>query len=945
MTAPRENLKSQAASIRFGLEPQICILDVETTGFDPGRDDIIEIAILRMDGPDLVDEFSTFVRPRSAISPYITELTSITNEQVADAPFITELAPQIRAFVQDAPILAHNASFDQSFVEASCGIFEGPWLDSIEIARIAFPSLRAHSQDALVAEFMPEKADGLHRAINDVRALARIWRLSLVAVSQLDPTVVDAMARVALPDRWPLGAWIAMIADWQRGSASRKPKQMDLRAFRAGQVKPDKQPDFLDAYECPSLEFPDFTEVEAALGQDGIAKAMYPAFEQRQEQIDMAIEVNDAFTASRHLAVEAGTGVGKSLAYLVPAALVALRNSITIGIGTKTNALTDQLMKKELPLLCEALGGTLRYTALKGYEHYLCLAKLEAQLRELTLEPYEVCVALAWIATHPWGDLESLNFYWKSDARWTLNASSLECNKRRCRYYPHLCYVHGARQRARSSHIVVTNHALLFRDNASSGALLPPIRYLILDEAQGVESEARRQLATTVASDEIRRDLAHLNRPHTGLVAQLRRALASTAIDSNKVQEVLARFEACLAQADSALDDFISAVSDLVPAQRSGQYTSSDVRIDTRVRATDAWAMIAASGVRLHDAIRESTIVGRSLITLFESDDETLPQVVSDFSRALMGWGAHAIALEQVLHEPMDNVYYYAHLYHPRVSRRNPSVELTVAHIEMGPLIAQGLLGEHSSVVFTSATLDAGDDFESFNRSVGLDVLGDEAYQDIRLASSFDLERQMKLFIISDISAPTEPAYRDQLEHFLEEVHLTLQGGVLTLFTNRSDLVALHHTLKDRLAGHDLTLLAQDRRRGIRAIRERFVTEPATSLFATKSFWEGFDAVGDTLRCVVIARIPFAQPSDPLVQARREIDPQSWDHSVLPEALIEIKQAVGRLIRSSSDTGFVIIADSRAAHASYAKRIQASLPVEPIIATRADILEALSHEE
>jgi len=927
---------------RFGFEPQICILDVETTGFDPRHEEIIEIAIVRMDGPDIIDTFATFVKPSKPISPFITELTSITNDDVSAAPCVNEIASKIRAFIGDASILAHNASFDQSFIEAACGTLPGPWLDSVEITRIAFPHLRAHNQDALVAQFMPERLGDLHRAIHDAQTLAQLWRLSLCAISTFDLDILQAMSRVAPKDQWPLGEWISLIATYQHGVAGiEKPKPLNLREVRTRQVKPDKQPDFLDAYECETLTFPDFTEVVSAFSEDGIVASMHSAFESRQEQIDMAVEINDAFAASKHLAVEAGTGVGKSLAYLIPAVLVAQQNNITIGIGTKTNTLTDQLMNKDLPLLNEALGHTLRYTALKGYENYVCLHKLEAQLRQCTLEPYEVCVALAWVATHSWGDFESMNFYWKTDARRILNARSLECLKRKCRFYPNLCYVHGARVRARSSHIVVTNHALLFRDAVSSGALLPPLRYLILDEAHGAEGEARRQLSVKVSGSEIRLELNQWLRPHSGLIAQMRRNAAKAGSREEEVYNALAQLESHLAQAEGTLTDFIQAVSGLASLERSSTYASTDVWIDAATRDTTAWTAVTSTGNRLRDVIDQSMKAGRDIVTLFEQQDEQLPQIVSEFSMVLMGWGSLAINLEEVLSGPVDNVYYSAHIYSPHNLRREPSVELTAANIEMGPLIAQGLLASHNSVVFTSATLTAADEFASFNRSVGFDVLPQDAYQTIALPSSFDLERQMKICIVSDICAPIDPEYKDQLQEFLYEVHLAMSGGVLTLFTNRSDLQTLHGQLKARLEAHDLVLLAQNQKMNLKHVRERFLQDPDASLFATRSFWEGFDAIGETLRCVVIARIPFVQPRDPLAQARKMIDPQSWDHYVMPEAIIDIKQAVGRLIRSSTDEGFVILTDSRAAHARYAHTIQASLPVEPTIATRQDILQMI----
>ncbi|MCL2819123.1 MAG: exonuclease domain-containing protein, partial [Actinomycetia bacterium] len=691
MAIRTEDIGEIARTHRFGFEPQICILDVETTGFNPYSDEIIEIAIVRMDGPDIIDEFSTFIKPTKPISARITQITSITNEDVEEAPDIEQVAPQIRAFIGDSAILAHNASFDRSFVEQACGELEGPWLDSIEITRIAFPHLGAHNLDALVSEFLPEKRDTLHRAIHDVEVLAKLWRLSLVAISMLELDVIRAMAQVASPKRWPLGQWIGMIAKYQAGlEGISTERSFDLRALRARQTKPDKETDFLDAYECESLSFPDFEQVVASLSPDGIAGRMYPAFEQRGEQVDMAVEVNDAFAASKHLVIEAGTGVGKSLAYLLPAALAAQRNNITIGIGTKTNTLTDQLMNKELPLLDEALGGSLRYTALKGYEHYLCLRKLENELRDPSIEPYEVCVALAWTATHPWGDLETLNFYWRTNARWVLAARALDCSKRKCRLYPHLCYVHGARSRARSSHIVVTNHALLFRDASSSGALLPPMRYLILDEAQGVESEARRQLAVKVASDEVRMQLSALIRPHAGLIAHVRRAASKAGSIEDEVLTWIARFESALRHTDEQLDEFVQAVSALVGSDRSGSYASTDVFIDQTVRDSETWHAIQRCGTALHEAIGASVIIGRNLVTLFEQEDEALPQAVADFSRALMGWGAIAADLEMVLGEPEENVFYSAYVYRPRDARKAPSVELTAANIEMGTIIAQG---------------------------------------------------------------------------------------------------------------------------------------------------------------------------------------------------------------------------------------------------------------
>ena len=264
---------------------------------------------------------------------------------------------------------------------------------------------------------------------------------------------------------------------------------------------------------------------------------MYPTYEPRDEQIAMAVEVRDALVTGTHRVIEAGTGVGKSMAYLVPFAEAARRNNITVGIATKSNNLADQLMYHELPKLAEQLDGGLSFCALKGYDHYPCLRKLERMSRgqvEITTkrDPADtltaVAVIMAYVCQSADGDLDSLGIRWRSVNRPDFTTASRECARRLCPFFPDKCLVHGARRRAAHADVVVTNHSLLFRNVAAEGRILPPIRHWVVDEAHSIEREARRQWARVVSADESRVLFERLGGSSAGALSQVSRDLATS---------------------------------------------------------------------------------------------------------------------------------------------------------------------------------------------------------------------------------------------------------------------------------------------------------------------------------------------------------------------------------------------------------------------------------
>lgn len=922
---------SYAASVKrardavFGFENEVVLVDIETTGFDPARDGLIEVAAARMRGPEVVEVFSTLVDPGREIPADIVRLTGITAGDLRGAPAPDAAVEALAAFVDGCDIVAHNAPFDRSFLEhiAGKGRFSGEWIDTLQLSLIAFPRLTSHRLRDLAQAFGGDAPS--HRAADDVRALGTVWRTVLCGLDALGPALLGRLAVLAPDAPWPARRVLSHLA------AGSSHVGFDLVDARKARCSTKREPALADA-ESMECECAPPEEIAADFAAGGIAGRMYPGYEHRGEQGEMARTVANAFADGTHAAVEAGTGVGKSLAYLVPAVRFGLRNDIGVGIATKTNALMDQLVYGELPALAGALGQPLRYVALKGYEHYVCLRKLDrfaAGLGAADAAGAGVAAALlSWAAQSSWGDLAATNVHLTRDVRSEVCASVADCTRKRCRFYPHLCYVHGARRHAASAHVVVTNHALLFRDVVADGGILPPIRHWIIDEAHAAESEARTQLSMDCSRLELTTVLKALGTPRSGLVDTIRRKQRESGLeDEGGMARALAEMERNVTEGLTLVASLFEFVHDMGGTGSSG-YDVEEVRIDAHARESGPWHTVSRVGRSLAARLEGVLAAGRQLVTTLEVSGHETGEVRADLAGALSRLAAQHTALVTVLDGEATE-----YVYHLTIDRRpaGASDRISASTLDVGEALVEGFYPGVRSVVFTSATIAAGDDFSHFARSVGLDRLTEREWSAVRLPSSYDFERQMAVFIPTDLAAPNSAQYLSSLEDLLHRLHVGMGGSVLTLFTNRREMETLHRALASRLEVHGLGLLVQGRGVSPKRLRDEFLADEKLSLFATKSFWEGFDAKGDTLRCVVVPRLPFGRRNDPLTSEREaRYGRAAWERYYLPQAVIELKQAAGRLIRSSTDTGCLVIADARVLQMGYGRTFLAALPVDDV---------------
>lgn len=922
-------LAARAETRSFGLiEDDVVVLDTETTGLSHRENELIEIAAARLRGREIVDRFDTFVKPSGLIPAEITELTSITNADVAHAPSAEGAVAALAEFVGGAPVIAHNAAFDRGFIEAVSGGSEVSdiWIDSLALSRIALPRLSSHKLASMAELF--GCASVSHRANADVEALCGVWRILLCGLDDLPLGLMRRLADMHPDVPWSYRPIFSFLAGSHPEAVfSLVSARHDILAADSSSAAGSSAR--IDADELPGLNLPSREEVEACFEPDGLVNRMYPGYEPRMEQVQMAAEVRDALATSSHRVIEAGTGVGKSIAYLVPFAQAAKRNNITVGIATKSNNLADQLMYHELPRLAREIEGGLTYCALKGYDHYPCLRKLERLARasevHTTRDPADTLTAIAVIYAYacqsPAGDLDGLGIRWRSVRKADLTTSSRECARRLCPFYPDKCMVHGSRRRAARADVVVTNHSLLFRNVAADGKILPPIRHWVVDEAHSIEGEARRQWAVTVSADESRSIFERLGGARIGSLGRITRDLAASDA-ATLFMGLTAKATSSTQRASLAMAALFDAVRDLARSARSDSgYDTANMWIGREVRESAAWGVFAEVANTAIDALDEAS---KNLASLVETVAEEKPELVADVADGQRRLKELHDGLKLVV-EGTNDRYVYSCQVNRRIKAGGES--LSAERLDIGEALAENWLPEMHTAIFASATMTVSGSFDHFTHAVGLDRLGRESFQTLHLDSSYDFERNMAVVVAGDIPDPrNRAAYLDALENLLVDVHVAMGGSTLTLFTNRRDMEELFDRVSPRLSKGGLALDCQKKNTSAKILRDRFLSDETSSLFALKAFWEGFDAAGDTLRCVVIPKLPFSSPTDPLSCERGVREDRAWARYSLPEAVLEVKQAAGRLIRTSTDAGVLVLADSRLVTKGYGKKFLSSLP-------------------
>jgi len=879
-------------------------LDLETTGLDPAEDAVTEVGMVRfdLDGREL-DTFASLVNPGRPIPLFVQGLTGVSDADVAGAPTLSELAGHIRSFAGDAALVGHNVEFDLACLRARGITFPGPPLDTAAFSRLVFPGRRARSLGELAAE-LGIPSDEAHRALADARTAARLFvelrRLAL-ALPQVQLAQLVRLLQLTSPE---FAAVLGGVVD------------------APGVERPPLRPPVV----LPRLEprDPPTPVSHAALDRAFVAAGQaWPGFETRPQQREMAGLVLDALNAGGRYLVEAGTGVGKSLAYLLPAALHALRNGQRVVVSTNTIALQEQVLHKDIPALREVLvadgiitdSDDLRAVLLKGRANYLCLQRWSASLAAPAADPDFAHLAasmLLWLPETETGDRSELgldNVGWRTWPR--FSAQDTDCLTRQNQFVRDgYCFLQRARKAAESAHILVVNHALLLADAATGGSALPTFDALVIDEAHNLEDVATRQFGRSVTPRMLRDALDGLHRA------------AGPGQRAGGVAEVLKAASPNTRPAGESLERAVGRVSDSLPAffgslarMLPGQGDDDRLLLSGALRSSPDWQSVESAMGTMDALIRD--VVARAL-----EGARIVAPPGGDATDALAGEVESTARRLDELRDSMATILSGGDEGTVRwLARDRSEVELHSAPLDVGTPLREEIFDRCRVVIGTSATLATGRDARYAARRLGLD---DADFR--QLGSPFDYERSTLLALVQGLPEPTGARSQGELVDAIARLVRASGGRALCLFTSHSSLQVVAAALRPLLEQDGIAVLAQ----GVDGPPARLVgnlrEQPRSVILGTASFWEGVDIRGEALSLLVIVRLPFAVPTDPIHQARGGLYDNPFAEYALPSAILRFRQGFGRLIRDHSDRGVVAILDGRVTSRSYGRDFLAALP-------------------
>jgi len=932
------------------LKVRLVALDLVATGRDALSDEIVLFDAVRIESGRTGARFRKYARPSQPLPLSVRKRCDISEDELQKQNTPSAVLKELLEFIGDLPILVYDIPDELNILSLHArGKLRNIIIDVEELARILLPREDNFRLDYIAHRLGIESVPEAGRA----GTVAEIWLRLLDQMQNLSLAVVSQINLLLKQTSHPLRPFFEEAERYILRKSYGTGKTEIADVFRNYGSIVGKIPPAQPAEKITPL---DEGEICDLFSEKGVFAQHLTSYEYRPEQIEMVRAVCRAFNNSSVLMVEAGTGTGKSMAYLVPAAYWAARNREKVIISTNTKNLQSQLFFKDIPFLQETLDVGFKASLIKGRKNYLCVRKFlylmsEAE-RELDAEEIPALLpVVTWVDMTETGDIAENNGFLlhRFAGLWDrMSSGGDECLGRSCRYFRN-CFVWKARALAHLSDIIIANHAVVFSELGIDSPILPEYRRIIFDEAHNVENVATEYLAVRVNQWSIMQVLRRLLRPrrdrqHKGLFAniahQVNRARSGIHPDIlTSIERTLSEATGEIRNLADANDGFFAAVANLFRDAKEGEekirYNADSMRGKTweeihrakrdLLTSLSKFSSLLSALENPLDALKDILQFGREFLTELRSQNQKLLDI--------------AEGIRFVTSASEQNYVFWAEMR----GGEQPTYELCGAPLDISDLMVSNVYTKNETVVFCSATLTVNSRFDFMMDRLGLSKLPSEHVETIDVGSSFDFDEQTRVLIPSFLpDLARDEDFCKELADFLIDLLKVSKGRAMVLFTSYGMLNEVYSIVKPQLEREGILVLGQGKDGSRDSILSTFRREIASVLLGTQSFWEGVDVVGEALSLLVIVRLPFHVYTEPIFQARCELIESrglnSFHNYTVPSAVIRFKQGFGRLIRTRTDRGVVIVTDTRVVNKTYGRAFLNSLPTTWRSISERDIL-------
>ena len=899
--------------------------DLETTGLNPDKDKITEIAACRFINGEFTEEFTTLINPGIPIPKNITALTGITNKMVEDAPSINDALPDFMKFIGSTPLVAQNINFDYNFINknlqgSNSPFSEIPLYDTLSLARGFIYFYNSFSLGSL-CDYYGIKIENAHRASADALCTGKLFVYLLQEALSKPLTLIQRIENLFSNSEVYNSKLFTNII-----KASVRLNSID--GLMSSPVEHNISDNTFEFTGSSNIAIPESPKEWFAEG--GAVSVNWSGYEKRSSQTELINDTYEAFTEGQILAAEAGTGLGKSLAYLASGFLAAKQKQTALVVSTYTKNLQNQLFTGDIPKLSKAIDQNLSAVIYKGRYNYICRTRLERLLANHNhlMKPHEyenLLPLMVWEWETKSGDINECNGFQLNRQKriWSLVRSERGyCSSKRCKKYDG-CFLGKVRVKVDGADIIIINHSLFANELIRDNSCLPSDFIYVIDEAHHFATVTRDQLVTQIGSKSFDDVFNIFNKGKDNWkknalkkFPEIFKLYNSLTTDSKIIQkEIQAFFNSYYDNKRDEINRSDYHINKLLYRNSQEEF------IDTE---PTPWEVLTelnrfAKDIQKFNALLQENKedIPGSISIEFTAIDSILKEGLESFSAAL-DIQSELVQWSSFIQSDYQNL-----------------TTLNSAPLKVSSFINDNLLSKYPGGVFCSATLMVNDDFRYFSEKVGLDlaVINHHVKEKI-YHSPFHYNDQVKLFVFKGSINVNDPLFMNEIGSQIERIFTSLKRRMLVLCTSFKQTLAIKQYLESKLKGSDYKVFAQAPGLSRNVLVKSYLEHSHSILIGTSSFWEGVDFPGDKVEILYIVKTPFDNPFDPLIHAQIEDYKQRGDDAFLqyqvPEAAMRFRQGFGRLIRNMNDTGICIVGDTRLYKRGYGQTILGSLPVDPI---------------